>query len=253
MDLRYPALAALLLVTFMGWRVTSAGWQDLLKPIEGITGSKTLQQATGSALSNDDMIAGLKEALSVGVQKAITYLGKDGGFLNDSQVRIPLPSALQKVEKGLRAVGKGDVADEFVATLNHAAEQAVPKTASIIGNTIENMSISDAQNILNGPDDAATRYFREKNSEKLVQAILPIVEKATAKTGVTASYKNLIGKAGFLGKFVDSDSLDLDKYVTNKTLDGLFLKLAQEEKLIRTNPVARSTDLLKKVFGSLRK
>ncbi len=249
MTLRYPILIAGLLALLPLLQEAHAGWKDYLKPLEGAIGNKTLQHAAGSALSGEEMTRGLKEALSVGVKKAIEYLGKDGGFLNDRQVRIPLPGALQKIEKGLRAMGQGKVADEFVATLNHAAEKAVPKTASIIADSIKKMSIKDAQKILNGPDDAATRYFRDTNDKQLTAAIMPIVREATAKTGVTSAYKNLIGQAGFMAKFMNTDNLDLDKYVTRKTLDGLFLKLAQEEKQIRTNPVARSTELLKKVFG----
>lgn len=229
-----------------------AGWQDYVKPIGEVLdkGAKTGGTSTGSSLSQQEMNGGLKEALSVGVERAINLLGQNGGFLNDSMVKIPLPGVLQKIEGGLRVAGQGKLADEFIATMNHAAERAVPETASIFGDTIRKMTLQDAQGILQGADDSATQYFRKNSGEKLAQAILPIVKQATEKAGVTSAYKNMVGKAGFLGGMVDSSSLDLDEYVTDKTLDGLFLKLAAEEKQIRNNPLARSTDLLKKVFGA---
>jgi len=241
-------MTGLLLATLFTSPAVQAGWKDLLKEAVGI---KSTQDTAASALTTEETGYGLKEALSIGVKKAIDLLGRDGGFLNDGQVRIPLPGTLQKVEKGLRAVGQEHLADEFIATLNHAAEQAVPETAAIFGDAIKEMTLDDAKGILKGPDDAATQYFRDKSSTHLKTAILPIVKQATEKAGVTKSYKKLIGGAGVLGQLMESDSLDLDKYVTGKTLDGLFLKLAQEEKQIRENPLARSTDLLKKVFGSL--
>ncbi len=233
-----------------------AGMEQFLKPVEGALGSAGGTTASGtastaaSALSQDQVSAGLKEALEVGVDKAIGYLGQDGGFLNDAQVKIPLPSMLQQLETGLRAMGKGDLADEFVATMNHAAEQAVPKTAEIFGDAIGKMTMEDARAILDGPDDAATQYFRQNSGEQLSAAILPVVEQATEKAGVTSAYKQLVAGSGVLGNFMDTSSLDLDRYVTDKALDGLFVKLAQEEKLIRQNPVARSTDLLRQVFGA---
>lgn len=233
-------------------QAVQAGWGDWVKKIEeSLPGS--LPTDTGvSGLSQTEITAGLKEALNVGVERAISLLGQDGGFLNDAKVRIPMPDSLQTLERGLRAAGQDTIADEFVATMNHAAERAVPETSAIFVETIKNMSVADARDILDGPDDAATRYFREQNQERLSAAILPIVQDATEKTGVTSAYKRLIGGMGFLNQFGNQDSLDLDSYVTGKTLDGLFLKLADEERLIRENPVARSTDLLKKVFGSTR-
>jgi hypothetical protein len=229
-----------------------AGWGDWVKKIEESLPGGTETDTALSDLSQAEIAAGLKEALNVGVERAISLLGQDGGFLNDVAVRIPMPESLQTVERGLRAVGQDAVADDFVATMNHAAERAVPETTAILMETIKNMSLADARQILDGPDDAATRYFREQNQEQLSAAILPIVRDATEKTGVTSAYKQLIGGMGFLNQFGNQDSLDLDAYVTRKSLDGLFVKLADEERSIREDPVARSTDLLKKVFGSSR-
>ena len=232
-----------------------AGWQDYLKPIGNALdrGAGTTSGSPAATLSQQEMTNGLKEALSVGIERAIDLLGSNGGFLNDSSVKIPLPGMLQQVESGLRALGQGELADEFIATMNHAAERAVPETTSIFVDTIQTMTLQDAQGILQGADDSATQYLRKNSGEKLAQAISPIVRQATESAGVTSAYKNMVGNAGFLGGLVDSSTFDLDAYVTDKTLDGLFLKLAMEEKQIRENPLARSTDLLKDVFGSLGK
>ena len=147
------------------------------------------------------------------------------------------------------AFGQGKAVDEFLQTANRAAEQAIPKAAPIVGDAIRGMSFSDARQILSGPDDSATRYFRDKTSDSLAKALTPIVSKATDNAGVTRAYKRMVEKAGPAAAML-GDDLDVDEYITEKTLDGLFFKLAEEEKSIRRDPVARSTDLLRKVFGS---
>jgi len=137
--------------------------------------------------------------------------------------------------------------------MNHAAEQAVPLAANIFTGAITNMTVADAKDILTGPNDAATQYFRKTSEDKLREKFEPIVKDATAQTGVTSAYKNLIKQAGPMAAFLGADAGDLDGYITQKSLDGLFKMIATEEKKIRENPVARSTDLLKKVFGSVVK
>ncbi len=230
----------------------AAGWLDTLKGLFGGT-EQDSAPATTSGLSEIDVSRGLKEALSMGAQKAIALLGQNGGFLNDAQVRIPMPGALSTIEKVLRQTGQSQIADEFIATMNSAAEQAVPQAASIMGEAVKNMSVQDAAGILSGPEDAATRYFRDHTQDSLTTAMLPIVQQATGKVGLTASYKQLIDSAGgMLGGLVDMQSLDIDQYVTQKSLDGLFLKIAAEEKNIRANPAARTTELLKKVFEAAK-
>ncbi|PLX59898.1 DUF4197 domain-containing protein [Sedimenticola selenatireducens] len=229
-----------------------ADWKSWLKSAKEAVDKSDTSTAT-TALSNEQIIQGLKDALSVGTEKAIALLGRPGGYLNDAQVKIPLPDGLKSVAKGLRAIGQDELVDEFETTMNRAAEKAVPETVSIFGDTIRQMSLEDARGILNGGDTAATEYFKNKGSGRLSEAILPIVQEATKQAGVTSSYKDLVGQVGFLGSYVDMDSLDLDKYVTAKALDGLFLKLAEQEQLIRNDPVARTTDILKTVFGSLGK
>ncbi|MET0024894.1 MAG: DUF4197 domain-containing protein [Sedimenticola sp.] len=232
------------------------GWQDWLKSAKEKLDESSVAETLGggetsSALSNEQIVQGLKEALQVGARKAIELLGREGGFLNDGEVRIPLPDTLETVAKGLRAVGQDRLVDDFIETMNRAAEQAVPETLDIFADTIQKMSLSDARGILEGGDTAATDYFRDKSGDRLNQVIAPIVRQATARAGVTSAYKALIGEVGFLGAYVDMDTLDLDNYVTARAMDGLFLKLAREEQLIRKDPVARTSDILKTVFGSL--
>jgi hypothetical protein len=245
------ALGVMFAVCLLVSGMVQAGWQDILKSAAdslGGTGSSS-SSTSASVLSNDQIIQGLKEALSIGAEKAIGILGREGGYLDDAQVKIPLPSGLKSVAKGLRSFGQGELVDEFEMTINRAAERAVPETLSIFGDTIREMSVQDAQGILDGGDTAATDYFKEKSSGRLTQAILPIVQRATREAGVTAAYKGLVSQVGFLGNYVDMSSLDLDNYVTTRALDGLFLKLAEQEQLIRRDPVARTTDILKTVFG----
>ncbi len=213
-----------------------------------------------SSLSQDQVVQGLKEALGKGVQHAVSGLGHDGGFLTNLNVKIPMPEKLRTVEKTLRALKQDKMADDFVNTMNHAAEQAVPEAAGVFGDAIKGMTIDDARNILTGTNNAATQYFRRTTETNLYSKFLPIVKTATDKTGVTSAYKRLMEKAdtgGSFGSFgrsvLGAESMDVDAYVTNKALDGLFKMVAEEEKRIRENPVARTSDLLQKVFGAVSK
>jgi len=142
------------------------------------------------------------------------------------------------------------MADEFIDTMNHAAEQAVPEAADIFGEAIKEMSVQDAQSILTGPDNAATEYFRSNTEAELTQRMRPIVETATASTGVTSAYKDMLGAAGGFAGMMPATATDIDGYITSKTLDGLFLMIAKEERKIRKNPMALSTELLQKVFSA---
>jgi hypothetical protein len=236
----------------------------LLNQIESLasTNPAALSTAGVAGLSQDQMVQGLKEALGKGVQTAVANLGQNDGFLTNLNVKIPLPGKLQSVEKALRAAKQDKYADEFVDTMNHAAEQAVPQAASVFSDSIQQMSITNAQAILTGTNEAATQYFRKTTSTNLYAKFLPIVKAATDKCGVTAAYKNMMSKVGassqvtgLLGKtgLVKPEDMDIDAYVTNKALDGLFTMVAAEEEKIRANPLARTTDLLKTVFGAAAK
>jgi hypothetical protein len=255
--MRLPSIAFVVVLGLCAGTVHSA---DLLDKIGLTKGTPSL-----SALSQEQVMSGLKEALAKGVQMAVTNLGKPDGFLKDVSVRIPLPESLKKVEKGLRAVGQSQLADEFVTTMNRAGEQAVPEAAAVLGDAVRQMSVADAKAIATGTNTAATDYFRRTAGTNLYTRFLPIVKKATEATGVTAAYKRMTEKAslggqggfgglgGLAGNTLGKDSVDIDAYVTRKALDGLFVKIAEQEKAIRENPAARTTDLLQKVFGSLGK
>jgi len=249
----------LLLATVVSF--TLVGRAGLFDDVKSVITSTNSTAASVSALSQSQVVDGLKEALSKGVTNAVGALGHSGGFLTNLTVKIPMPGKLQSVEKGLRLAGQNQLADDFVASMNHAAEQAVPVAAGVFGDAIKQMSIADAKNILSGPDDAATQYFRKTTQTNLYTRFYPIVQKSTDQVGVTAKYKQMMGKfttANSLGGLFGSsspvklDTADIDAYVTTKALDGLFKMVAAEEKNIRANPLTRTTDLLKTVFGATK-
>jgi len=220
----------------------NAGWLDDLD-------AALNKQGTVKSPSQEQMVSAVREALEQGSRRAVNTLGKRNGFLGNPKVRIPVPSQLRGIEQGMRQLGHGKTADAFITSLNRAAETATPQAKEILVGAIRKMSVQDAVNIIRGPDNAATTYFRNKTDKRLTKAMLPIVTKATDKVDVTRSYKNMLKQAGPLAAFIDLKQLDIDAYVTRKTLDGLFLVVAEEEKRIRKEPVARTTDLLKQVFG----
>lgn len=243
-------LAGLIVAVCLMDAITHAGFMDFLKPQSN---SNTPSKPVGPVpLAEADVANGLKEALVQGVNHAVADLGKTGGFLNNPAVKIPVPAPLQNVELAARAAGYSKQADEFVATMNHAAEQAVPAAAQVFARAIANLTVTDAQFILGGPSDAATQYFRQNCELQLHDQFLPIVKVATAKTGVTAAYKTMLGEAGPVAGILGHDVGDLDDYVTKHALTGLFKIVAAEEAKIRESPAARTTALLKKVFANAR-
>ncbi|MBM4180080.1 MAG: DUF4197 domain-containing protein [Betaproteobacteria bacterium] len=251
-------LIALLATLFLGSlhpAHAQANWlEGLKKKWEEVQSAPSATSGIGAAasvLSEEDMVKGLKEALSQGTRQAISSLGKDGGFLNNLDVKIPLPDELKKVEKLLRGLGQDKYADQFVASMNQAAEKAVPEAAVLFSDAIAQMSLADAKSILKGPDDAATQYFRKTSEARLKERFRPIVQAATDQAGVTSAYKSLMRQAGPAAKLLGVQATDLDAYVEGKAVDGLFKMIAAEEQRIRKDPLARGTDLLKKVFGSL--
>ena len=223
-------------------QVASAQFDDFLKGIDklALPGAKTL--------GDDKIISGLKEALTVGTENTVNLTGNPDGFLKNEAIKIVLPEKLQSMDKALRFAGFGPQVDEFVVSMNRAAEQAAPLAKPIFQDAVTNMSFDDAKKILNGGDTAATDYFKGKTRDQLATAFKPEVEKTMNQVGVTAQYKQLVGQYTTM-PFVKGPAFDLDDYVVGKSLDGLFYTLAQEEQKIRTNPAARVTDLLKEVFG----
>jgi len=200
------------------------------------------------AASSSETAAGLREALTRGAEAAVGQLGRRDGFLGDARVRIPLPESVQRAEKMMRMMGAGKYADELVETMNRAAELAVVEARPILVGAVKRMSFDDARGILAGGDDAATAYFRRSTSDEIARKFLPVVKQATAKVRLADTYNKYAGKAAKLGLLDDKDA-DLDRYVTQKAMDGLFLMVAEQEKAIRKDPVATGSALLKKVFG----
>lgn len=216
--------------------------------------STTTTTKQTSNLPNSQITDGLRESLFQGVRNAVDELGRSNGFLDNARVKIPLPSSLQKTEKALRAIGQGKKVDEFVSSMNHAAEEAVPVATDVFLDAIKQMSFTDAKNILtSGQEDSATQFFRRTTENRLRSEFRPIVERFTEQVGVTQNYKQMVGKYGFLGKVVGQDATDIDGYVTQKALDGLFLLVADEEKKIRRDPLGQTSKILRVVFGSILK
>lgn len=203
----------------------------------------------GASLSDGDIVSGLKEALQVGVGNAVTQVGQAGGYLGNPQIRIPLPGSVDKSEKLLRLAGFGPQVDAFTQSMNHAAEKAAPEAKALFWQAIRDMSIDDARRILGGGDTAATTYFKEKTSDRLREVFTPIVHDSMAEVGTTRYFQDLNTRLAAI-PLAGSMGFDLDSYVTNKALDGLFYVVGEEERKIRTNPAARTTELLKKVFGA---
>jgi hypothetical protein len=217
----------------------------------GLLFASFTQAMSLDSLSNKDTAEGLKEALSQGAGKAVDALGKTDGFLNNAQVHIPLPGNLKKAGKMLRTLGMGQQADDLETAMNRAAEAAVPEAKALLVNSVKQMSVSDAKGILTGGDDAATQYFRRTTSGPLAEKFKPIVNQAMSKVNVAQTYDRFAGKAAKFGLLKPEDA-QLDSYVTQKALDGLYLMIAEEEKNIRKNPAEATGKLARTVFDALR-
>lgn len=205
-------------------------------------------RGAGPALDESTVVSGLKEALRVGTERSVSRTSREGGFWNDPLLRIALPDELESMGKALRAVGMGAQVDALELSMNRAAETASAEAKDVFWQAVRTMSISDAYEILNGPQDAATRYFRGRTESTLRERFSPIVERAMQEVGLYRAYDAVLSRYSALS-LLGSPTVELDRYVTDETLDGLFTVLAQEEARIRTDPVARSTELLRRVFG----
>jgi hypothetical protein len=203
-------------------------------------------------LSDAKVGSGLQEALKIGTENAVTQTSSFDGFLMNKAIKILMPKPLQMMEQPLRLVGYGPQIDEFVVGMNRAAEKAAPFAKDIFWGAIGEMTFDDARKILNGGDTAATDYFKAKTSKKLQTAFKPSVTEVMNQVGVNQQYNALVGKYKDV-PFSKSIAFDVNQYVTEKTTDGIFFVVGQEEKKIRTNPAAQVTDLLKEVFGSRKK
>lgn len=203
-------------------------------------------------LTNRDASRGIKGALTEGVTSAIAKLGVPGGYLNNPKVRIPLPPALDRIAKGMRMMGRGKDADELVAAMNQAAEQAVPQAKALMLNAVRTMSVADAKRILTGGGgDSVTEFFKSKTAAPLAVKFLPIVKRATDRVGLAQKYNQFAGTGAKLG-LIKGDSANIETYVTRKALDGLYLMIGEQEHAIRQNPAAAGSAIVSKVFGALR-
>ncbi len=205
-------------------------------------------QSPGSGLDETKIAQGLKEALRVGTENAVALTGRLDGYLANQAIKILMPPELSRLESGLRAIGLGAKVDEFVVSMNRAAEQAAPQARQIFVDAITGMSFADARRILGGGDTAATDYFRDTTTDRLTTAFRPVVEQKLGEVGVTRQYKDLFGRARTL-PFLNVEGYDIDTYVVGKSLDGLFHVLGEEERKIRRDPAARASELLRDVFG----
>lgn len=231
-------LFAVLVILFAG--ISYAGLlDDLLKQTDPSYKNKSDDNTT---------VSGLKEALTIGTRNSVVKVSRVDGYFGDPAIKILMPEKIKKTADVLSKMGFKRQVDNFVLSMNRAAEKAAPEAASIFIDAIREMTFEDAIEILRGGDTAATDFFRAKTNDKLYVAFKPVISSSMDQVGVTRSYKEMMGKCKSL-PFVKKESVDLDHYVTTKALDGLFYMIGQEEKKIRKDPAARVTELLRKVFG----
>lgn len=212
------------------------------------------QQAAGAELdriTQGEAVAALKAALDRGSQAAVASLGRSDGFLGNPQVRIPLPDSLARAGRLMRRVGMGHHADELVLTMNRAAEAAVPEARGLLLQAVKKMTVQDAKGILGGGETAGTDYFKRSTRQEIAKRFLPIVRRSTSKLGLARQYNRFAERGARLG-LVRQEHADLDQYVTQKCLDGLYFMVAEEEKKIRRDPVGTASGIMRKVFGALR-
>ena len=212
----------------------------------------TAHAAGVESLSKADSVAGLKAALGQGTDRAVSMLGATDGFLGNPKVRIPLPAGLAKGERMFKMLGLDAEAKELVTSMNRAAEAAVPEARTLLVDSVKQMSVDDARQILTGGDDAATQYFKRTSYDKLAARFLPIVKQTTDRSELSKQYNQFAGQAARLGA-IDSRDARVEDYVTRKALDGLFVMIAEEERAIRKDPLGQASKLLQSVFGAVKK
>jgi hypothetical protein len=213
-----------------------------------ITSSASAQLA---GISNTEASSGLKQSLHEGASAAVAKLGAQNGFFTNPQVKIPLPPALKRVEGAMRLAGMKKQADDLVLSMNRAAEAAVPEAKQLLADSVSKMTLQDAKGILTGGQTSVTDYFKRTTSAQLTQRFLPIVKNATDRVGLAQQYNSLAGQGAALG-LIKKDDANIENYVTNKTLDGLYFMIGEQEKALRANPLGATSDIVKKVFGALK-
>ena len=246
-------IALVIAATTLALPASAQSWSDLTK---GVVNEVT-KQVTGEGgstsgmmgLSTEDITAGLKEALRIGSEKVVSQVGQADGYLGDPAIHIPLPDTLKTVHETLSKFGFGALTQDVETRINRAAETAAPEARDVFVQSIQSMTLDDAKKILEGPDDAATQYFQRTMSAPLTERFTPIVERSLAQVGAVQAFDQMISQYKTV-PFVPDVKTDLTAYAVSKALEGLFHYMAAEEAAIRTNPAARTTDLLKKVFAS---
>lgn len=198
-----------------------------------------------------DATAALKAALDSGVVAAVASLGRTDGFWDNPTVRIPLPEHLQRARTALKFMGKGDEVDTLELAINRAAEQAVPQAKALLISAVKSMSIDDAKQILRGGDDSVTQFFKTETEPQLFERFLPVVRRVTEKNGLARQYNALAGQGVKLG-LIRPEQASIERYVTQKALDGLYTMIAEEERRIRASPLAAASDIVRRVFGALK-
>jgi uncharacterized protein DUF4197 len=211
----------------------------------------TLKLPTGTGITDAEAAQGIREALNQGIDKGISFLNKTDGFFGNDAYKLFLPPDAKKIENALRTIGMGSMVDKAILQINRGAEDAVGYAKPIFADAIKEMTISDAINIVRGPSDAATNYFRQKTTEKLTVAFTPVIKNSLDKVSATKYYGDVVNTYNSLPTTFNKINPDLPSYVVGKAVDALFDRIAKEEANIRQNPVARTTEILKKVFGSV--
>tara|TARA_B110000459_G_C16552515_1_gene467426 strand:+ start:693 stop:1442 length:750 start_codon:yes stop_codon:yes gene_type:complete len=248
MDMKKTLYITIGLMTFSTLNVSAQNWKDIRNKAK----STAKENASGinpkGALRQDEVGKGLKEALNQGVKKGVIQLNKKDGYLKDVQIKIPMPNEAKSVESKLRSLGQGKKVDEAIESMNRAAEDAAAGAKDIFVAAIKGMTLTDAMNILKGEDNAATNYLNKATNAALSEKFKPVIKVSLDKVGATKHWATVFGSYNKI-PFVTKVNPNLEDYVTEKALNGLFIQVAKEELNIRKNPGARATDLLKKVFG----
>jgi hypothetical protein len=225
-------------------------WNELLKSVTSKPASEPTTTSSVDALSSTDINAGLKEALTRGAETAVSQLGQKDGFFGNAKLKIPLPPTLQKAEKAMRMLGMGKQADDLVLSMNRAAEAAVPEAKTLLVGAVKQMTLEDAKGILTGGQTSATDFFRSKTEATLTERFAPIVKTHTDKVGLAQQYNQYAGAAAQFN-LIDKRQANVEQYVTQQALDGLYTVIGEKEAAIRANPMQAGSDLLKKVFGAV--
>lgn len=228
----------------------AADWRDVLRGVVAPTAEQKPAASGVDALSQSEINAGLKEALTRGAEAAVAQLGQKDGFFGNDKMRIPLPPSLQKAEQAMRLMGMGKQADELILSMNRAAEAAVPEAKVLLVDAVKTMTLEDARGILTGGQTSATDFFRRKTEAKLTERFLPTVKATTDKVGLAQQYNRYAGTAARFN-LIDKQQARVEDYVTQQALDRLYTLIGEKEAAIRANPLQAGSDLLKKVFGAV--